>query len=335
MTCPDFFLVGAPKCGTTSVFESLRAHPEIFMVGQKETNHFATDLQNISMVSDNRAYQNLFANAGGASRLGEASVWYLFSRAAVANIHRENPEARILILLRNPIDAFVSLHNHYILSLQEDEFDPEAAWRAQDRREKGENLPYYCPDPALLQYRAIFNYVDQVRRYRERFGHAQIRVCIFENLLAHPERELVGIFKFLGVDPAVTPVFARNNSARQFLSPALARTLTSPPRPLGAAMLAGKKILNRVGIRPIRLLHKLTRPKDETPGLSDNFRVELRREFDPGVRQLEWLLDISLADVWWPSEQRATAGTAISAPGVENDEDVPQIPPTLRASTYR
>jgi hypothetical protein len=203
-------------------------------------------------------------------------------------------------MLRNPVEAFLSLHNHYILSLQEDLFDPEAAWRAQEARRAGRSLPFYCPHAGLLQYRGIFTYAPQVKAYLDRFGPDQVKVVILEELCADPEAGLASILEFLGADTDIRLGFERANSARQFVSPALARLLTAPPRPLGALMLAAKHSLNRLGIRPIHLLHTFTRDKPEAGAATEAFMTELRAAFEADVRQLEWLLDISLSDAWWP-----------------------------------
>ena len=109
---PDFFIVGAPKCGTTALYTYLKQHPEIFMSPQKEPQFFANDV-----LGDRRhtctwaEYLSCFAAARGAKRIGEASVAYLGSPCAPKQIKMFNPAAKIIIMLRNPVDMMHSLHN--------------------------------------------------------------------------------------------------------------------------------------------------------------------------------------------------------------------------------
>jgi hypothetical protein len=105
MKKPDFFIVGAPKCGTTSLSEYLKQHPEIFMSEPKEPHFFGTDLESywggrFERYRDVHKYLSLFANVQDEIRVGEASPWYLYSKRAAEEIKQFNPASRIIILLR-------------------------------------------------------------------------------------------------------------------------------------------------------------------------------------------------------------------------------------------
>ena len=107
---PDVFIVGAPKCGTTAMAEYLESHPEIYMA-KKEMNVFGADLRFGAQFyrRDLQAYLEEFDTRNGEERAGEASVWYLFSRHAAAEIKAFNPDARIIIMLREPAEMLYSL----------------------------------------------------------------------------------------------------------------------------------------------------------------------------------------------------------------------------------
>jgi len=111
MRKPDFFIVGAPKCGTTALYRFLSQHPEIFLPKVKEVHFFGSDLYLPGYVPDTEKYLRLFANARDETRVGEASVWYLYSKVSAAEIKHFAPEASILIMLRNPVDMIHSLHS--------------------------------------------------------------------------------------------------------------------------------------------------------------------------------------------------------------------------------
>jgi hypothetical protein len=127
---PNFFIVGAPKCGTTALYEYLRLHPNIFMPQYKEPHSFATDLGAYPLIKSPDAYAELFRDACGRHlRVGEASVYYLRSSTAIANIHDFDPEAKIIALFRNPVDLVHALHAQLLYVGEEVVPDFEAAWR--------------------------------------------------------------------------------------------------------------------------------------------------------------------------------------------------------------
>lgn len=107
---PDVFIVGAPKCGTSAMHQYLAAHPDIYMA-KKEMHTFGGDLRFGPQFYRRNLHEYLaeFAARQGQRRAGEASVWYLFSTQAAAEIHAFNPEARIIIMLREPAEMLHSL----------------------------------------------------------------------------------------------------------------------------------------------------------------------------------------------------------------------------------
>src|SRR3954468_20052709 len=111
---PDFFLVGAPRRGTTALCNYLRMHPEVFVCSPKEPTYFGRDLAP-KRFPTLESYRALFANTGSATRVGDGSVAYLASDSAAEEIHAFNPNAAILIMLRNPVELIYSLHlKHYL-----------------------------------------------------------------------------------------------------------------------------------------------------------------------------------------------------------------------------
>jgi len=111
MRKPDLFIVGAPRSGTTALYEYLRSHPDIFMCTPKEPNYFSFDMNRPRAANTEEEYLRLFKNAH-EKVAGEASVWYLYSKVAIAEIMRFNPDAKIIAMVRSPIDWFRSWHAH-------------------------------------------------------------------------------------------------------------------------------------------------------------------------------------------------------------------------------
>ena len=116
---PTFFIIGAPKCGTTAWVRYLRTHPGIFFADMKEPTHFATDLPGIRWVPTLAEYESLFDRGFGAPVVAEASAMYLYSADAADAIRRYNPDAKILIFLRSQDDFLQSYHHQLLFRFAE------------------------------------------------------------------------------------------------------------------------------------------------------------------------------------------------------------------------
>ena len=122
---PNLFIVGAGKSGTTALYEYLNQHPAIFMSPVKEPHYFASDFyvkqstSTFSRFTDEHAYLRLFENAADEVWLGEASPSYLPSTVAASEIYKFNPASRIIIMLRNPIEAIYAAYHQFRFGLTE------------------------------------------------------------------------------------------------------------------------------------------------------------------------------------------------------------------------
>ena len=131
---PNLFIIGAPKCGTTAKAHYLSEHPDVFMCPEKEPHYFNTDLNYKRGKSDDlEEYLNLFSGATEEKIVGEASVWYLYSKEAVRNILEFNPNAKFIIMVRNPIKMAPSLHQQLFYNGRETEKDFNKAWCLQTK----------------------------------------------------------------------------------------------------------------------------------------------------------------------------------------------------------
>ena len=137
MSIPDFVIVGAPKCGTTALASYLDGHPRIFLSRVKEPNYFCFDAPGLRVVDRLETYSGLFTPAQPGQLCGEASTAYLFSHAAVPAILESNPAARIIVLVRNPLEMVVAHHHEKLHHFEENEPDFEIAWRLSARARAG------------------------------------------------------------------------------------------------------------------------------------------------------------------------------------------------------
>lgn len=303
---PNFFIVGAAKCGTTSLHDYLDQHPEIFLPAHKEPLYFARDLDVPAewCVRDDRRYVELFAKADpAAKRLGEASVWYLFSKTAASEIHAFDPNARIIIMLRDPIDAMYSLHGQFLWNCNDDILDFEQALAAQPDRKAGRQVPPEAHIPAALQYTDVMTFYPQVLRYIETFGRENVHIILFDDFATDTAGEYRKVLEFLDVDPHFVPPFSIVNAAKP-ITPGFNRFFARRPR-------LRQIIRNLIPVSILRSLNKLLpflvrtvrRPSTIDPRLRNRLLVQ----FEPGIQALEELLNRDLSA--WKQPRDVTSST--------------------------
>ena len=209
---PNFFVIGAQKAGTTALYYHLRSHPQIYMSPVKEPQFFAPDLtrpgtgpgdRQAHRFQDIDAYRALFADATSEPAVGEASVAYLHSGVAARRIAAAVPDAKLIAVLRNPVDRAHSNYLHLVRDGREPCRDFAQALAAEDeRRRQGWS--------ANWQYRAKGYYGQQIARYLEVFPREQLRVYLYENFEHRPLAVLTDIATCLGIEP----VFEQDLSLR-------------------------------------------------------------------------------------------------------------------------
>ncbi len=283
---PDFFLVGAPKSGTTAMAAYLGAHPQVFMPLRKDVHHFGRDLErrpNEMFVLDEAHYARLYAGAGSALRLGDASTGYLYSQTAAAEIRAFNPEARILIMLRNPVDVMFSSHSHLVWLGYEDIEDFEAALEAEPDRIAGRRIPASCMLPASLRHRDTVRFAEQVERYLDVFGREAVEIVLYDDFKRDTRGTYGRVLEFLDVEPHAPESFDVVNPNKYARSRAVARWLQAPPAPY--RWLRGR-LSDDVGyVLWLRLLRLNTRIAARPP-MPEALRRRLLEEFAPEIDRL-------------------------------------------------
>ena len=221
---PDFFILGAPKCATTSVARWLGEHPRIFMPALKEPHFFNTDdRQGVATLGE---YQNLFAGAGeNCLSAGEASVWYLSSANAARNILAYRRDARFIVMLRNPVEMAPALHAEMVLTGHENVRDFRAAWDLQDERREGRHLPPLVWARRRLAYGEICCLGAQLERLLSLADRSRVLTVVLDDVVADSRREYQRILRFLGVEDDNRADFPVHNRARTARSPRLTRSL--------------------------------------------------------------------------------------------------------------
>lgn len=197
---PNFFIIGAPKCGTTSMSEYLRKHPDVFFSDPKEPHYFNTDFSyNQRKFHSKEEYLKLFEGAASYKAVGEGSVFYLYSKEAVPNILSFNPDAKFIVMLRNPVDMFYSFYYQMRLNMVEDKKTPADAWFLQSERRNGEDIPKFCPDRKMLDYEAICKLGNQLVRLHEYVSDDRIFYIYLEDMKKDTLAVYRKTLKFLNV----------------------------------------------------------------------------------------------------------------------------------------
>jgi hypothetical protein len=195
---PNFFIVGTPKSGSTSLYYYLDEHPRIYMCPIKEPNYFSHKeivRQNLyykeKSIGDRYQYEKLFNSVKAEIAIGEASVSYLFYESTAVNIKKEVPEAKIIIILRNPADrAFSHFLMDQRLGLVELTFEDIVFKKA-------------CHPMMNLYYQQFIRlgfYNKQVERYIEAFGREKVKILLTEDLKENLENIILEILHFLNVE---------------------------------------------------------------------------------------------------------------------------------------
>ncbi len=303
---PDFLLVGAPKCATGTIYELLGRSPHVFPA-PKDQYFFGSDLATTQPRLSPAEYQAQFEAAPAGVKLADASVGYLCSERAAEEIHASAPDARIVIALRNPLEAIPSLHQHCLYYGLEEIEDLGAALEAEGDRAAGRRLPRRCAHPWMLLYTHVYRYADQVQRYFDAFGRARCHVVVHDDFRADPEAAMDVLCSFLELPAADratapgAPASLRVNRARRARSRRLSSLLTDPP-PLARRVVRGltpQPLRRRVAERVLAA----NTAGSVRPSVDPNVCARLAAGFAGEVKSVSRLLDRDLGH-WLQAPQK-------------------------------
>jgi sulfotransferase family protein len=287
MKKPTFFIIGAPKCGTTSLAAWLADHPDIFMSPTKEPHYFNTDHKRY--LNSLAGYEQLFGDATDRhSAVGEASVWYLYSANAVENIQTYNPDAKFIVMLRNPIEMAPSLHEELVFTGREDVDDFATAWQLQDARRSGERLPHMAWEPSYLQYGAACSLGALLDRLYQRVPADRVKTIVLDDVRSDPRGAYLSALSFLGVPDDGRVEFNALNQAKARRWPSLLLL------PWMATQI--KHVLGiEGGLGLWRRLDALNKVDRRRAPIDPKMKVRLHDYFVADIRRLETLIGRDLS----------------------------------------
>ena len=283
---PNFLLVGAARSGTTSLYNYLRQHPDIFLSNPKEPHFLVADRVReaiTDVVTDFDDYRHLFDGGTGKRIRGEASVLYLYYyEDAIARIRAcLGRDVRIAMVLRNPVDRAFSAYQYMARYQDREDADSfgEALDRETRRRQEGRVNP-------LMYYRALSAYGDAVEAYLDAFDH--VHVMLHDDLLAAPGEVLGALMEFLGLERGFQfDTGARHNASGWMWAHPWIKALVNRPWPPRVAFMAAKKHLPGL-YRPVRRVARRVLSRRES--LDPETRDALLRYFEPDIKRLASLI---------------------------------------------
>jgi len=292
---PDFFIIGAPKCGTTALATYLNSNRDILISEPKEPNFFNTDFSDdFGLFNSYEDYlKTCFRNNHKIKMAGEASIWYLFSEVAVSNILKRFPDAKFIVILRNPVDMIYSLYSELLYQGVEDAKTFKEAWNLRKLRWEDERVPDECVDPKVLWYGRVASFGEQLERLYSEVDPDNVKVILNTELNKKTLETYKSTLKFLGVKYYGFKDFSKVNANKRVKSPLLlkisrklsSKKLTRVKRKLGIS--ANYSLLNMVK-------NANTKFEKRKP-LSVEFRKELVDFFISDIEKTEKILNRDLS----------------------------------------
>jgi hypothetical protein len=287
---PNFFIIGAPKCGTSSLINTLRWHPNVYVPLAFEPQYFCTDFQSIADYTPERYLKLFDAVTDEQKAVGEKSVIYLYSEVAVDNILEFDPNARLIVMLRNPVDIVYSWHSQLYYSFLEDIEDFSTAWGMQENRQQGEGIPKRCPVPFALQYREIGLLGKYMRKLFAKVPRNQVKVIFMEDFHADADKVYKDTLEFLNVPymPRRDPRRLNSNKRHRFRW--LGSTLAHDSKSLASRLLNSFEKLPLIRKFTVRYwLHEWNKIEYKRKPLSPELRKMLAAEFRDDINDLSEL----------------------------------------------
>ena len=289
---PHFIVIGAARSGTTTLYRGFKQHPQVFMSAIKETNFFAFEDEKLNVqgpgaefinnsITKFDDYEALFAAAPEGSIIGEASPLYLYVEKAPAGIAARLPDARLLAVLRNPIEQAFSHYLYARANMIEPLESFDAALDAEPERAARGWQP-------LFQYSNFPRYGEQIARFLRHFPREQIKIALFEDLEERPEQLMQEFQGFIGADTAFVPKLGHANPGGVPRNAALQRLVMQENLLTRTAALLIPKQLRR------RVRDRISSSNTVKPEMSRAARARLTDALRDDVLLLQELIGVKL-----------------------------------------
>lgn len=292
---PDFFIIGAPKCGTSALSQYLAEHPHVFFCAPKEPFYWSKDhpkAQETHRLSSLESYLRLFKGADLKQHkaIGEGSTNYLQSQVAVEEILKFRPDARFIVMLRNPVDVVHGMHGELRRHFAEDEPDFEKAWVLQEKRSRAPCLTKNDRMIHQLQYRDVAAFARQLRRVFDQVDPSRRLVIIFDDFVRDPRASYLQTLQFLGLPDDNRTDFPKVNAAGTYRLQLIGRLYQDPPPFLKSPIGKFKTWYSGRGSRLRHWIHGFVQKQSPRESLSPEFREHLKSVFFDEIHEVSSLL---------------------------------------------
>lgn len=289
---PSFFVVGAPRCGTTAMSRALAGNPRVSFSKPKETHFLLEDRSTMPIDDVRRLYLERFHPnlTRDCQAIGDGSVTYLYDPQAIRQAMDFDSRAKFIVAVRNPLDMLSSYHARMLFMLDEDEKDFARAWQLQDSRRAGRELPKQCRDPQLLQYADVASLGKHVEQLFAVAGRERCQVVVFDDFATDPGGVYVQLLAFLGVDDDGRREFKSKRSNAGYRSRWMQQFAMNPPpwifKLIESSNAGTLKRLKRLRKR-IKRFNKAPQVRAE---MAEPVRAMLRDYYRSDVEKLSGLL---------------------------------------------
>ena len=315
MALPDFLVIGAPKAGTTALHAALAGHPALYMSPIKEPKFFLSDgppptrggpgdaLTYREHVWKRADYEALFEAAPGGTLRGESTPLYMYDREAMRRIRGLLPEARLIAIIRDPVERAHSNWTHLWSAGLEPVGDFIQACEEEKRRIAAGWASFW-------HYTALGRYGEQLEHIFSLFPREQVYVIRYRQLVDQPATTLDGIFGFLGVEPGVVTEVPRQNVTAH-------PEATLAHRAVGQVLRSGSTVGRFLpgsssAAATARLERFLQRHNRERQPLGWQQRQELIPRFEADLQFLERVLGRDFSD--WRAPRDRSGGMVGARP---------------------
>lgn len=255
---PNIFILGAPKCGTTALASYLAEHPEVYVSEPKEPSFFCRDVYPtgavVNSIDDYVSKCFPGADPDRHKAIVDATVFNLYSPNAVPEILAFRPDAKFIVMLRNPVTLVHSFHSQSVFQEWDKYPSLRDSWAAIPLRRRGET-DERPTDLALLCYDDLARLGEQVNRLFRQVPRERVHVVLFDDFQSDTKAAYRAVLRFLGVDPGHEPELRKVNKSAYLKNPLVARLARSPLAKHAAAILRQLLGVKSLGIgRPAAAL---------------------------------------------------------------------------------
>jgi len=207
---PNLFLIGAPKCGTTALAINLTQHQDIFLPKQKEPRYFDRstfyDFEDDYITKTLNEYLNFYntSEAIESKYKMDASVFNMYSQQSIDDILKLSPDAKFIVILRDPVDASLSMHRQRLTyvdkTMREVSEDFNECWNLLEKRKEGKGYPKGCRNKFLFRYDLLYSYENYLPCLREKLQD-KLFIGFYEDYKNKPDEFFEKLFLFLDIEP--------------------------------------------------------------------------------------------------------------------------------------